>query len=212
MENNITLASDRIIASGLLTEENCTAIKTLETELVNTWEKRQVFRTETEMRVSVLNDGKFPTRAGKYWQSVREQANMLDNLAVVGFEYRRNEVAMKRLQKRLAEVEDPFDIEEIQIDLDECLYKKASMQQNANARMTELQLWSQLKDELNDGSFDTEDVNTHQLETMLGQLQNRRAALTSGSSQAEVINVLGPLETARKRMEEVAGTKLKSVQ
>jgi len=209
--NNVTLTSDRLIASGLISEDNCVAIQQLSVELTDTWEKRQVFRTETEMYVSVLNDAKHPTSASKYWQAVREQANMLDNLAVVGFDYRRNEVALQRHVKKLAEVTDRLDLEEIQIDIDECNYKKASMQQNANDRMRELKLWSRLKKELDDGSFDTKDVNVHQLESVLQTLQNRKGALTQGSSQSEVTNVIGPLATATRLVKEKkAGLQLAS--
>lgn len=201
--NDIALIQDRLIASGLLTPQNNSIISALSPELVNTWEKRQVFRTETEMRVHILNDEKFPTPASKYWQAVREQANMLDNLAIVGFDYRKNNVQIKRLEARLAASTDPLDSEEAQIELDECLFKRASMQQNANDRMRELQLWSQIKAELDDGSFDTADVNTHQLQSMLRSLQNRRRALSqSNSSQAEVSNVIGPLKTAERIMKE----------
>jgi len=205
MENEIVKqTSERIISSGLLCAESCEAITKLGEELVDTWEKRQVFRTETEMRVSVLNDGKHPTKASKYWQAVREQASMLDNLAVVGFDYRRNEIAIERHGIALLNCVDELERAEVQIDLDECLYKKAAMQQSANDRMRELTLWSQLKAELDDGSFDTHDVNTHQLQSMVKSLRNREAALTPGSSQSEVINVLGPLGTALRMQGEGA--------
>ena len=39
----------------------------------DTWTKKQMFRTQTEMEFSVLNDAKYPTKAAKYWQCVREQ-------------------------------------------------------------------------------------------------------------------------------------------
>jgi len=54
--------------------------KALTEELRDTWTKKQVFRTETEMRFSVLNDMKYPTPAAKYWQCVREQNVYLENL------------------------------------------------------------------------------------------------------------------------------------
>ena len=39
------------------------------------------------------------------------------------------------------------------------------MQLVARDRMREIKLWSTLKKEFNDGSFDTKDVNRQQLET-----------------------------------------------
>ena len=42
--------------------------KELTNELRDTWTKKQIFRTETEMRFSVLNDLRYPNNASKYWQ------------------------------------------------------------------------------------------------------------------------------------------------
>ena len=73
-------------ALAVLTPSDQAAIVALAEELRDTWQKRQVFRTETEMRFSVLDDGTHPTPAAKYWQAVREQAAMLDNLVALSFE------------------------------------------------------------------------------------------------------------------------------
>lgn len=191
-----------IFSCGMLKPEHVAALQAINAELADNWGKRQVFRTETEMRMSVLDDGHFPTRSSKYWQAVREQAVMLDNLAVVGFDYRRNEVALKRHLKKLAESTDELEREDIQIDIDECLFKKAGMEQNANDRVREIRLWSQIKAELDDGSFDNADVNTHQLVSYYQALVNRRDHLTPGSSQAEVLNVIGPLATTERLLKE----------
>lgn len=193
-------ALPEIFHCGILQPEKVQALEKLNGELEETWHKRQVFRTETEMRFSVLNDGTHPTPASKYWQCVREQAMMLDNLALVAFDYRRNEVALKRHQRRLTEAEDELDREEAQIDIDECLFKRLSMQQNANDRVREIELWSELKAELDDGSFDTEQVNTHQMQSLYLALQERFKCLTQASTQPEVLNVVGPLQTLEKAL------------
>ena len=59
---------------SVLKEEDAKQILQLKDELADNWNKKQIFRTETEMRVSVLNDAKHPTPASKYWQSVREMS------------------------------------------------------------------------------------------------------------------------------------------
>ena len=182
----------------ILKQESVDILASLNVELADNWNKRQVFRTQTEMLVSVLNDGKHPDNASKYWQSVREQAVMLDNLAIVSFDYRRNEVALKRHQKRLLESKDELDREEIQIDIDECYFKKASMEQSANDRVREIKLWSNFKAELDDGTFNTKNVDVNQLTSLHQILINRKNCLTQNSSQAEVINVLGPLSTIER--------------
>jgi len=121
--------------------------KELTGELRDTWTKKQIFRTETEMRFSVLNDMKYPTPASKYWQCVREQNVYLENLMTLSFEYRRNEVKIKKLQEKLLTEEDALKKELYQIDIDEKNFSKASMQLTARDRMREIKLWSKLKKE-----------------------------------------------------------------
>lgn len=182
----------------VLKEEDASAIVALKEELTDNWQKRQIFRTETEMRVSVLNDGKHPTQASKYWQSVREMGAMFDAMMGLSFEMRRNQIKRLKLEKEMQEaIDEGDDLKqmELQIDLDENLYGKGNMEQVAHDRVRELQLWSQLKDELDDGSFDNQNVNTHQAETLHMVLENRVKALGSNAQPSEVINAAGPLQT-----------------
>ena len=72
------------------------------------------------------------------------------------------------------------------------------MELTAKDRMREINMWSQLKIEFNDGSFDTKDVNRHQLESYHQIMKNKAETLTSGSSQPEVFNVLGQLKTIER--------------
>ena len=94
--------------NNLLDPEDVKEFKAMTSELRDTWTKKQVFRTETEMRMSVLQDMKYPTKAAKYWQCVREQNVFLENLMTLSFEYRRAEVKIKRLQEKLEKEEDSF--------------------------------------------------------------------------------------------------------
>ena len=174
------------------------ALKELKDELKDTWHKKQVFRTETEMRMSVLQDAKYPTKASKYWQCVREQNVFLENLMSLSFDARRNEVKLKKLKQKLETEEDPLKRELLQIDIDEKTYSVANMQLVARDRMREIKLWSVLKKEFNDGSFDDKDVNRHQLDSYALIMKNKADTLTSGSSQPEVFNVLGQLQTIER--------------
>ena len=184
--------------NNLLDPEDVSKFKELTGELRDTWTKKQMFRTQTEMEFSVLNDAKYPTKAAKYWQCVREQNVFLENLMSLSFDYRRNEVKIKRLEKKLAEETDPLKQELHQIDLDEKIYSRASMQLVARDRMREIKLWSMYKKKYDDGSFDTKDVNTHQLESYHLTMKNKAETLTQGSSQPEVFNVLGQLQSIER--------------
>ena len=196
--------------NNLLDPEDVSKFKELTGELRDTWTKKQMFRTQTEMEFSVLNDAKYPTKAAKYWQCVREQNVFLENLMSLSFDYRRNEVKIKRLEKKLAEETDSLKKELHQIDLDEKIYGRASMQLVARDRMREIKLWSMYKKKYDDGSFDTKDVNTHQLESYHLTMKNKAETLTQGSSQPEVFNVLGQLqsiERIKKDHEQIEATK-----
>ena len=193
-----TITSQETNLQSLLDPRDFAQLVSLKQELEDTWTKKQIFRTETEMRVSVLNDGKFPTQASKYWQCVREQNVFFENLIQLSFNYRKNLVEIKQLERKIANEADDLEAELLQIDLEEKKYARANMELVARDRVREIEHWSRIKSELDDGSFDNKNVNTHQMTSMRMALQNRAKALTSGSSQAEVINVLGPLETANR--------------
>ena len=164
-------------------------------ELKDTWVKKQIFRTETEMRISVLNDGRHPTKAAKYWQCVREQNVFFENLMDLSFDARKNDVEIKQQQKELEEEKDELKKELIQIELDQKYYRKANLELTAKDRMREIEHWSRIKKELDDGSFDTRNVNTHQAKALTGFLEHRRESLSKESASDDVFNVLSQLNT-----------------
>ena len=190
--------------NNLLDPEEVKIFKGLTEALRDTWTKKQMFRTETEMQFSVLNDAKYPTKAAKYWQCVREQNVFLENLMSLSFDYRRAEVKQKRLEQKLEKEEDELKKELLQIDIDEKIYSKASMQLVARDRMREIKLWSKFKKKFDDGSFDTKNVNTHLLNSYHLTMKNKAETLTQGSSQPEVFNVLGQLQSIERIKKDIA--------
>ena len=155
---------------NVLDESDVQDFKKLKNELRDTWTKKQMFRTQTEMEFSVLNDAKHPNNASKYWQCVREQNVFLENLMTLSFDYRRNDIKIKRLEQKLKE-ED---------------------------RMREIRLWSEFKKKYDDGLFDSQNVDTHQLEAYGTILKNRKDTLTGNETQPELINVLGQVDSLEK--------------
>jgi hypothetical protein len=184
--------------TNILDKEDVKEFKKLIPELQDTWHKKQMFRTETEMRFSVLSDNKYPTRAAKYWQSVREQNTHFENLVHLSFDARKNEVEIKKLQRDIKKEKDELEIELKQIELEEKLYAKAQMELVAKHRMREVATWSKLKKEFDDDNFDKQDVNTHQAHSYMLRLQHQKNTITPGTSQPEVFNVLGQLETLER--------------
>ena len=188
--------------NNLLETEDLKSFKGMVEELRDTWTKKQIFRTETEMKVAVLDDGRYPTKASKYWQCVREQNVFLENLMSLSFDYRRNEAKIKQLQKKLETETDEYKRELYQIDLDEKIYGKANMELVAKDRLREIKLWSKFKAEYDDGSFDTKNVNTHQFESLAQIMEHKKNSITPGSSQAEVFNVLSQVDTIARIKQE----------
>jgi len=184
--------------NNLLEVNDLNDFKGMVDELRDTWTKKQMFRTETEARFSVLQDNRYPTKAAKYWQCVREQASYLDNLMTLSFDYRRNEAKIKWLQGKVEKEQDEYKLSKYEIDLDECRYAKASMEKTAKHRMREIKMWSRLKSEFNDGSFNDKDVNVHQLESYGLQYYEKSKTLNEHSDQNEVFNVMGQLQSLQR--------------
>ena len=184
--------------NNLLTREDLSSFKGMVDELRDTWTKKQMFRTETEARFSVLQDNRYPTKASKYWQCVREQSSYLDNLMTLSFDYRRNEAKIIWLEKKIDKEEDEYKKTKYQIDLDECRFAKASMEKVAKHRMREIKMWSKLKGEFNDGSFNDKDVNIHQLESYGLQYHEKAKTLNQNSSESEIFNVMGQLQSLQR--------------
>jgi hypothetical protein len=180
---------------NLLSEKDAQTLKILTSELKDAWNKKQIFRTYTEARMSVLNDGDFPTKASKYWQAVREQSSMFDQLVIMSFDLRRNYLKKEKILKQMEETAEEFNKKELQIDLDQVNYFIASSEQVAKDRVRELQMWSDIKTELNDGSFDNQNVNGHQLESYRLMLENRAKMTGNHASPGELMNIAGPLTT-----------------
>ena len=184
--------------NNLLTTEDLSSFKGMVDELRDTWTKKQMFRTETEARFSVLQDNRYPTRGAKYWQCVREQSSYLDNLMALSFDYRRNDAKIKYLEKKIAVEKDEYKLTKLEIDLDECRFGKASMEKTAKHRMREIKMWSKLKSEFNDGSFNDKDVNEHQLESYYRMYRNKAENLTQNTPEAEVFNIVGQLSSLER--------------
>ena len=183
----------------ILERKDSRVFQELQKELQDSWRKRQMFRTETEMRLSVLNDGKHPTPASKYWQAVREQSVFFSNLMALSFQYRRNLARLKYKEQKLETEKNSFKRELLEIDIDEKRWGIEQQKQEAHHRIRELEHWSRIKAELDDGSFDTQNPNTHQAESLPLRFEHDLKSLTPGTPSSEVRNVLGLIKTARKQ-------------
>jgi len=183
-------------ALTVLNSEDQKVYDSLLDECRDSWRKRQVFRTETEMRLSVLNEGKHPTAASKYWQAVREQSVFFDNVMALSFEYRRNVIKLAQKENELSEEKDGLECDLLLIDIDELKWIVGAQKQEAHHRIRELEHWSRIKAELDDGSFDTVDPNTHQQVSLPKRFEHDMKSLTPGTPASEARNIIGLHATA----------------
>jgi hypothetical protein len=192
------IKKEEIHLNNLLEQGDLSAFKGMVDELRDTWTKKQMFRTETEARFSVLQDNRYPTKASKYWQCVREQSSYLDNLMALSFDYRRNDAKIKWLEGKIDNEVDEYKSTKYQIDLDEARFGKASMEKVARHRMREIKMWSKLKKEFNDGSFNDKDVNQHQLDSYHRMYAGKAKGITNNTSESEVFNIIGQLKSLER--------------
>ena len=199
MKNKLAITSDQVnYLDKLLDEKAVKEFKDLIPELKDTWTKKQMFRTKTEMEFSVLNDSKHPTPASKYWQAVREQSSHFEGLMDLSFEGRKVEVRIKQMDERILKEKDELEKQILIIERDEKVYQQANLQLIAKDRMREIKEWSNLKKKLDDNTFNTKDVNAHHLNSYLLQYQKKEKNLTPGTSVSEKFNIMGQLMTLKR--------------
>ena len=198
---NITALIERetdLNLKDLISAEDVRSLKSMGPELKDTWHKKQLYRTETEARFSVLQDNRYPTLAAKYWQCVREQAHFLDHLMTLSFDFREGQVNIKKTNKKLETETDELEKEMLLIELDRLHFDQATKDLDAKDRMRELKMWSKLKKEFNDGSFDDKDCNAHQLESYHKMYLEKMKNIHPGTSEPEAFNAVGQLQTLER--------------
>jgi len=183
--------------SEILTKMDLDVLEPLKGELKETFIKSQVFRTRTEMEVSVLNDLKFPTPALKYWQSVREQNVMFEALVMLSYDYRKNIVEIKIKERDINKEKDELKKELIRIEIDKKIFISKTQEKTAKDRIRELKAWSEIKEREaeNMSKEDLNEVNNSQLIGYTKRWINQSIQMGENGSPAERQNLLGQLRS-----------------
>lgn len=197
--NGLTVTSqfDQLFGSEILTKEDLSVVSDLKHELVDTLKKTQIHRTRTEMEVSVLNDVKHPTPASKYWQALREQGVMFNELVMLSFEYRKKQVEVKILERKFGKEQDDLERELLKIEIEKEKYILSNQERVAKARIREIKDWSEIKEResaLMD-SDNTENVDHHQLISYTKRWIKQSVLMGGNGSPAERQNLLGQLRS-----------------
>jgi len=186
-----------ITQSEILTGKDFAALAKMSEELKETFTKVQMFRTRTEMEVSVLNDIKHPTPSSKYWQSVREQNVMFHELVMLSYDYRKNIVEMKILDRKIAEEKDELERELLRIEKEKKMFIAKNQERTAKARIVELEQWSDIKKREAERMSEDElaDVDNHQLISYVKRWIKQSIVMGDSGSPSERHNLQGQLRS-----------------
>ena len=156
---------------SILEVDDMKSVSKLTKELQRCFEVKQMWRTETEMRYSVLNDVSFPTPASKYWQCVREQNVFWENLVQLSCDYQKQQGELELLEIEYDEIKGASKKSQAQRKIKDAEIKQKqfglmNMRLQGHDRVREIKLWEKIKNELTDKEdFDINDVNKHQAES-----------------------------------------------
>ncbi len=174
----------------ILEEEDFKVITDLKDELRDVFLHSQVFRTRTEMVISVLDDVHFPTPDSKYWQSVREQNVMFQQLVILSYEYRKSVVEVKQLKRKLETETDDLEKELLQIEIEKTEFALKNQERTAKDRIREIKEWHEIKQALLPQlKYGVTDVNEHQLESYTERYRKEMEIAGDIGSVPEKINL-----------------------
>ena len=156
---------------SILEKDDMESISKLTAELQSCLEKKQLWRTETEMRYSVLNDVSFPSFSSKWWQCVREQNVFWEQLVQLSCNYQKQQGELELAEIEYDEIKGTSKKANAQRKILDAEIKQKqfglmNMRLQGHHRVKEIKLWEKLKLELTEkADFDTNDVNKHQAES-----------------------------------------------
>jgi hypothetical protein len=192
-----TTLLDTINNSALLSKDDLDSLEVLSGELQETFVKTQIHRTRTEMEVSVLNSTKFPTPSLKYWQAMREQNVMFTELVILSYEYRRNQIEIKILERDIPKEENLLEQDLLWLEVERKTFIGKQQERVAKARIREIEDWSSIK-EREAQQMDQEelaDVDNSQLIGYTKRWINQSIIMGGGGSPSERQNLLGQLRS-----------------
>tara|TARA_R110000751_G_C13732737_1_gene476694 strand:- start:28 stop:666 length:639 start_codon:yes stop_codon:yes gene_type:complete len=200
IQNFSKLGINEIKSSSVLNDLDFKNMNNITNELQRSYEVQQMWRTETEIRYSVLNDSKFPTAASKYWQSIREQMVFYTNLIQASFEYKKAQIELELLKLKLEEKpqnqKQKLDHELIKIEIDQKEFSIMSKRLEAHDRVREILIWEKVKEECKKlQDFDINDVNAHQKESYRLRWESERELAHKTNDAVTFRNSNSSLET-----------------
>ncbi len=131
----------------------------------------------------------------------KRTSSMYENLVWLSFDFRKDKIELEKTTELYEKTSDKHEKQLLEIEIDKIKWRLENAKRVGNDRVREIEAWSKLKKELDDGSFDTESVETHKLEDMYKSLVARADVLTPHHGPSEILNVHGPLDTIKKNID-----------
>lgn len=183
-----------ITQAEVLSADDVADLKNYMPELKQVFDTQTIWRTHTEAICSVLNDLKHPSRASKYHQAKLEQSVMFDNLITLSFDYREKLLDLQETEEKMKTAEG-IELDRLEIQRERCIYSLDGMRRQAKQRLREVKMWSGIKKDLNNGSFDIDNKDTDELLALaLRYCAELPAALRSKES-AGAVNIFAQAQT-----------------
>lgn len=172
VETYPNLGIGKIINSNVIDEKDIQILANNANTLAHIYLTKQIYRTETEMRYSVLNEVKFPYPASKYWQACRECDGFFKHLIQDSIAYEELTAKIELREIELEEIKPNTKRTNALIKLKNCEIKKLQFQMMdaklvAKDRVREIKLWLKIMSEClkDDPTININNVDEHQLET-----------------------------------------------
>lgn len=195
---------DKITSAGLLSDSNLKQMADISKELAEAWHTDKIWRTETEMRYSVLEDVKFPTRGMKYLQARTEQNVHFTNLMYLSCDYDEEQGMLIVAESELETLEGRKETKRTEGLI---LQKKAAinrhrfrlmeMDKQGHHRVREVATWEKIKKELDDGSFDTTDYDGIQAEGLPIRWANQIQAKSEAPNAHNIVGQLSAFQSKK---------------
>tara|TARA_Y100000310_G_C20468758_1_gene708945 strand:- start:167 stop:808 length:642 start_codon:yes stop_codon:yes gene_type:complete len=189
----------------LLDKTDLNEISGLRNELQNTYRKKQLWRSEVEILISVLNDVRFPTNSSKYWQSCREQGMFFHELINTSCRYEKALGELELLEIELNEIDNATRKGRAQAriknaEIIEKRFAIIDLKIQAKDRVREIKIWHNVKAKLisDDPSIDTESYETHQLESYKQRFRKELEIATRSHNPSVFKSCVSSLETIER--------------
>ena len=193
---------------SILEKDDMKSISNLSEELQRVFEVRQIWRTETEIRYSVLDDVNFPDSASKYWQCIREQNVFWEQLVSLSCNYQKAQGELELAEIEYDEIKGNNKKSNAQRKIKDAEIKQRQfglmhVRLQGHDRVREIKIWEKVKLELTaKEDFDINDVNKHQMKSYAKRWEKKMNLGAKSNNSSMFINSMSSLETMKKDLEE----------